>query len=95
MGIAGAVTPLLGDLDGDGYVGSADLDIVRANWGQTVTPGDLSVGDADGSGSIGSGDLDIVRANWGQGTPASAVPEPSLAMLLAAVAGCGLFARRK
>ena len=94
-GIAGAVTPLEGDLDGDGYVGSSDLDIVRANWGQTVTPGDLSVGDADGSGLVGSGDLDIVRANWGQGAPASAVPEPSLAMLLIAIAGWAFTTRRK
>ena len=33
-----------GDLNGDGSVRSADLDIVRANWGQTVTPGDLASG---------------------------------------------------
>ena len=70
-----------GDLDGDGYVGSSDLDIVRANWGTAVTPGDLSVGDADGSGMIGSGDLDIVRANWGA-TTSAAVPEPSWFVLL-------------
>ena len=28
-----------GDLNGDGSVRSADLDIVRANWGQTRHPG--------------------------------------------------------
>ena len=33
-----------GDLDGDGVVGSSDLDTVRAHWGATVTPGDKSMG---------------------------------------------------
>jgi len=71
---------LPGDLNGDGFVGSADLDIVRANWGGTVTPGYLAGGDASGDGQIGSSDLDIVRGNWGAGTPpaAAAVPEPSV-----------------
>ena len=31
---------LEGDLNNDGVVSSADLDLVRANWGQFVTPGD-------------------------------------------------------
>ncbi len=84
---AGAYAPegssggLAGDLNGDGLVGSADLDIVRANWGSTVTPGDSSVGDPSGDGIVGSADLDIVRANWGA-TAAAAVPEPSLLVLL-------------
>ena len=29
---------LFGDLDGNGYVDSADLDIITNNWGQSVTP---------------------------------------------------------
>ncbi len=73
---------LTGDLNGDGLVGSADLDIVRANWGQTVDPGCLSCGDPSGDGTVGSADLDIVRANWGA-TAAAAVPEPSAIFLLA------------
>ena len=84
-----SLTPvaLPGDLNGDGFVGSADLDIVRGNWGGTVTPGYLPGGDASGDGQIGSADLDVVRGNWGAGAPpAAAVPEPSvlagLAMLL-------------
>ena len=71
--------PLAGDLNGDGFVGSADLDMVRGSWGATVEPG--TSGDADGDGFVSSSDLDIVRGNWGAGAPA-AVPEPSLAMLL-------------
>ena len=64
--------PIPGDLDADGFVGSADLDTVRANWGQTVPAGSLLHGDPSGDGLVGSADLDIVRANWGSGTPAAA-----------------------
>ncbi len=76
-----------GDLNGDGFVGSADLDIVRSNWGQAVSG--AAQGDPSGDGIVGSADLDIVRANWGSGTPA-AVPEPGtvLLMLTGIVAAC-------
>ena len=76
---------LTGDLNGDGMVGSADLDIVRANWGTFVTPGDLLSGDPSGDGAVGSADLDIIRANWGA-TSVATVPEPCLAMLLLSAA---------
>ncbi len=83
----GALTPdeflrfrdLPGDLNGDGAVNSGDLDLVRGNWGTTVTPG--TSGDANGDGVVDSGDLDIVRANWGATLPGS-VPEPSLVTFL-------------
>lgn len=68
--LAAPVVP--GDLNGDGTVGSADLDIVRANWGRTVAAGSLLDGDPSGDGMVGSADLDIVRANWGQIMPAAA-----------------------
>jgi hypothetical protein len=70
-------TRLPGDLNGDGMVGSADLDIVRSYWGATVIPGDLEVGDASGDGTVGSADLDIIRGNWGRTASAAAVPEPN------------------
>ena len=73
--------PIAGDLNGDGMVGSADLDIVRGNWGQAVDAGCLSCGDPSGDGTVGSADLDIVRANWGN-TAAATVPEPGVAVLL-------------
>ena len=38
-----------GDLNGDGQVGSADLDIVRAAWGETVFPGTWASGDPSGA----------------------------------------------
>ena len=63
---------LPGDLNADGLVGSADLDIIRANWGQTVTAGSLIDGDPSGDGVVGSADLDVVRANWGSQIPAAA-----------------------
>ena len=61
-----------GDLNGDGQVGSADLDIVRSHWGETVPAGDLLSGDPSGDGTVGSADLDIIRGNWGAGTPVAA-----------------------
>lgn len=76
-----ASAPLPGDLNADGMVGSNDLDIVRANWGRTVVPGDAAQGDASGDGSVGGDDLDLVRANWGGGAPAY-VPEPETVALL-------------
>ena len=78
-----------GDLDLNGFVNSDDLNIVRANWGSTVAPGDLSLGDANGDGTVNSDDLNIVRANWGR-IAGSTVPEPGAAVLLAMVFPCRL-----
>ena len=80
-----------GDLNDDGYVNSADLDLVRGNWGSTVAPN--TNGDATGDGYVNSADLDIVRGNWGA-SPAAAVPEPAaLVLLLGALAGFALARR--
>ena len=84
-----------GDLNGDGYVGSADLDIVRANWGQTVEVGCLLCGDPSEDGMVGSADLDIVRANWGATSAATAIPEPTSCVLLLASGIAGLLLRRR
>ncbi len=75
--------PLQGDLHLDGIIDALDEQVLKDNWGQTVTPGDKSQGDADGDGFVGFGDLNIVRAEWGLTAPTgSSVPEPgSLAML--------------
>ncbi len=83
--------PLPGDLNGDGYVNSSDLDVVRANWGRTVPQGDLGMGDPSGDGIVGGADLDIIRANWGAGARVS-VPEPCSALLLILAAACPAFA---
>ncbi len=85
---------VLGDLSGDDYVGVEDLDIIMANWGGSVTPGDLSLGDVSGDGLVGSSDLSIVIANWGQGiTPQGNVPEPTAALTL--LLGTFLLSRRR
>ena len=83
---------LEGDLNGDGAVSSADLDIVRGNWGTTVPVGALDQGDANADGLVNSGDLDIIRANWGQ-TAAATVPEPGVLAMLAGLLGVVLLGR--
>ncbi len=89
---AAVVEPAIpGDLDGDGFVGLSDLDIVLVNWNQNVAAGDLMLGDATGDGFVGLADLDVVLNNWNAGTPAVAggvVPEPgSVGLLLLGVVG--------
>ena len=64
---------LEGDLNGDGFVNASDLDLIRANWGNTVQPGDLLSGDANADGTVNAADLDVVRANWGAVAVADAV----------------------
>ena len=89
----GGSAQLLGDLNSDGVVSSADLDIVRGNWGQFVPTGSLIDGDPSNDGLVSSADLDIVRANWGR-TASAAVPEPTTFVLLG-IAVFGLIAYRR
>ena len=98
INLLGEVTGLLeGDLNGDGFVGVDDLNIVLVNWNQNVTPGDLSMGDPTGEGFVGVDDLNIVLVNWNNGTPpagSGAIPEPgTLALLM--VGGSAVFGRAK
>ena len=80
-----------GDINGDGLVGSADLDVVRAFWGQVVAPGDVGSGDLTGDGTVDSADLDVIRANWGA-TASAAVPEPAAWVMFL---GLGVFLGRR
>lgn len=76
--------PIPGDLDGDGFVGLDDLDIVLGAWNQSVPPAD-PLADPSGDGFVGLADLDIVLGNWNAGTPPGdgvAVPEPATLVLL-------------
>jgi hypothetical protein len=87
---------LVGDLNCDGFVGIADLNIVLGNWNQTVAVGDPLLGDPSGDGFVGIADLNTVLGNWNAGTPPiSAVPEPGALGLLAAGAGALSLKRRR
>ena len=52
--------PILGDVNGDGQVGFADLLAVLSTWGPCPgCPADL-----DGNGSVGFDDLLLLLSNW-------------------------------
>ncbi len=73
------VVPIVGDLDGDGFVGITDLNIVLGVWNTNVPAGNLLAGDPSGDGFVGIEDLNVVLGNWNAGTlppPGSVIPEP-------------------
>ncbi|MEZ6190602.1 MAG: PEP-CTERM sorting domain-containing protein [Phycisphaerales bacterium] len=86
---------LEGDLNGDGFVGIADLNIVLGAWNQNVTQGDPLAGDPSDDGFVGIADLNIVLGNWNAGTPpaGNTVPEPTTMTLLGL--GASLMLRRR
>ena len=86
---------LIGDLDGDGFVGIDDLNIVLSNWNQNVPPGDPAA-DPSGDGFVGIDDLNTVLGNWNAGTPPppAAVPEPVTSAFLG-VGLAGMLMRRR
>ena len=90
---------ITGDLDGDGFVGIDDLNIVLSNWNQNVLAGEIGLGDPSGDGFVGIDDLNTILSNWNAGTPPTAkqlsglVPEP--ASLLILTVGSGLLLRRR
>ena len=88
-------TGIDGDLDGDGFVGINDLNIVLAAWNQNVPPAN-PLADPSGDGFVGIDDLNTVLGNWNAGTPpaASAVPEPATLALLG-LGGAAVLNRRK
>ncbi len=88
---------LQGDLNGDGFVGLADLNIVLGNWNQNVPFGDATKGDPSGDGFVGLVDLNEVLGNWNAGTPPTdiaAIPEPA-SLALFTIAGLTAMGRRR
>ena len=75
---------VLGDLDGDGFVGITDLNLILPAWNTNVTPGDPLAGDPSGDGFVGIEDLNIVLGNWNAGSPPAdvVIPEPTPAGLI-------------
>ena len=86
---------LEGDLNGDGFVGVDDLNIVLTAWNQSSPPADPAA-DPSGDNFVGVDDLNIVLVNWNNGTPpaGSAVPEPASLTLLG-IAGLTSLTRRR
>lgn len=103
QGVFVVSTPLIGDLDNDGFVGLSDLAVILGNWNQNATPGDISIGEGDvnGDGFVGIEDLNTVLGNWNAGTaPASytsqsTIPEPGTLGVLAVGAGLVMGKRTK
>ncbi len=55
----GCAGECIGDLDGDGAVGSSDLAIVLGGWG-------TAVGDLDGDGTTSAQDIAVLLGAWGE-----------------------------
>ena len=87
-------TALIGDVDGDGFVGLKDLDIILNNWNQAIPPADPRA-DLTGDDYVGLDDLDIILIGWNTGTPPASVvvPEPGLLAFLLPVFGGAVLRR--
>ena len=57
-------TPCLGDLNGDGSVGAADLLVLLASWGPCGDCNDCPA-DLDHDCTVGASDLLLLLSNWG------------------------------
>jgi uncharacterized lipoprotein YddW (UPF0748 family) len=98
-----SLTPptLNGDLDGDGFVGIGDLNIVLGAWNQNVAPGNPALGDPTGDGFVGIDDLNLVLGNWNLGTPpgapqgGSVIPEPASVAILGFGCALGTLNRKR
>ena len=78
------VTAIPGDLNGDGFVGIDDLNLVLANWNLNVPPADPRA-DPSGDSFVGIDDLNAVLGNWNTGLPpvsTVSLPEPGTAWLI-------------
>ena len=58
--LLGPVAPTAGDLDGDGTIGSADLLVLLADWGEVHSSADI-----DCDGRVDVDDVLTLIRNWG------------------------------
>ena len=73
--------PPIGDFDGDGFVGLADLNVLGSNW-MTLGTATNATGDANGDGNVDLADLNLLGSNWDPPLPPTrTVPEPSSLLL--------------
>lgn len=90
-----ATVRVAGDATGDNVVGIEDLDLLLANWGETVTPGVFDQGDFTGDGLVNNADLQLALSNWSLGTPPNTnIPEPG-ALALLVLGGLALLRRQR
>jgi len=98
LGVSITILPgVAGDLDGDGFVGIDDLNLVLGAWNQNVSAGNPE--DPSGDGFVGIDDLNVVLGNWNAGVPpvnGANVPEPGTAVVMGLVSLLGMsrWARR-
>lgn len=87
---------IAGDLDGDGFVGITDLNIVLGNWNLNVPPADAAA-DPSGDDFVGIEDLNMVLGNWNAGVPptssAPSIPEPSSGSFVVVISVVTLYRR--
>jgi hypothetical protein len=77
----GGLNQILGDIDGDGFVGLTDINFVLSNWNQNVTPGDETMGELTNDGFVGLADLNVILSNWNAGTPPPPPPSAGVAVV--------------
>jgi sialidase-1 len=93
--VSNTAAATVGDLDGDGFVGIADLNIVLGAWNEAVPSGN-PLADPSGDGFVGIEDLNIVLGNWNTGTPpVAAVPEPSAGLFVLALGALSTSMRKR
>ena len=87
------VFPLDGDVNGDGFVGGADLTQVIYNWG--MTGASHADGDLNGDGTVSGPDYTEIVTSWGNGSPPEPGPIPEPATLSLLLLGCLTLIRRR
>lgn len=83
-----------GDVNGDGFVGLADLIAVQRNLGK-LADAVWTDGDLDGDGDVDRADVAIIAANYGRRPAPDAPPQASEAIVTAAPRASTLVARRR